>query len=351
MKDHKSYLRDTFLASSYLHVPKYMVKLLGLKSSIYFTELVNKEKVLEYVDKLQADDHFYFTMQQMNNETGLSRREQENAVELLCQLGMIHYYDAGTPRKRYYKINHERASKICDCMHSAVSYDFGDVAIIIKSYLHKNSVTIAKMTDTELLTLWTYCTEQFPDLKAHFDNKFPLCYILRNCVLYLAQYYARCSTHIIHNNNKINNKVIKIKSTPLKPKQKTHADTTGVLFETVPVVIPSEYSFTQIATLWNGYNLRPFRSSANLASLVNAVIVNNHPDPSYWEDLIGRVAANEFYTKQEWFSINWLFKSEENRLGVLRSCDAFIPATVVPVVPEVVVPDKVIKIGGIKRVN
>ncbi len=62
-------------------------------------------QALYWTGKGASDDEFYKTMEEWQEETGLSRSEQESARRTLRQIGVLEEQKKGIPAKVYYRIN------------------------------------------------------------------------------------------------------------------------------------------------------------------------------------------------------------------------------------------------------
>lgn len=86
----------------------------GVSCSIMMSKLVqlyNKYHLELVFHKTHGDRWFYATIDNVLFQTGLSRREQEGAIQKLKKLGLIELEVFGTPAKRFFRINEDKVNE------------------------------------------------------------------------------------------------------------------------------------------------------------------------------------------------------------------------------------------------
>ncbi len=84
-----------------------LAKALGsVKAAVLMSQL------LFWEGKGRDKEWFYKTIEEIYNETGLSRSEQDTAIKLCKQMGVLKIILKGIPPKRHFKINADQLVKI-----------------------------------------------------------------------------------------------------------------------------------------------------------------------------------------------------------------------------------------------
>lgn len=82
-----------------------LAKKYGLKAAVIYAALCAKHKNYARRGKLTEDGAFYCTIADLQECTSLTREEQNSAIQILAQAGLISYSVRGQRPKRYFKIN------------------------------------------------------------------------------------------------------------------------------------------------------------------------------------------------------------------------------------------------------
>lgn len=85
---------------NYVVVNRDLIKELGVKTALMFSELCSEYNYFEQHERLE-NGWFYSTIDNVENKIGLSKYEQNTAIKELEKLGLIKYKIAGMPAKRY----------------------------------------------------------------------------------------------------------------------------------------------------------------------------------------------------------------------------------------------------------
>jgi hypothetical protein len=88
------------LNSNYWVIPKFLVKELGLETTLILSCLADGEQIFNPVD-----GWFFQTQETIEEETGLSRHKQDKAINDLMARGLITKELRDSPPKRYFKFN------------------------------------------------------------------------------------------------------------------------------------------------------------------------------------------------------------------------------------------------------
>lgn len=168
-----------YLASdNYIIVNKTLIKTFGLNEAILIGELCTEYKYWAKENKLE-DDMFYSTIDNIEENTGLTAHEQRQAIKSLENAGVLYTELKGVPAKKYFRIDVDSVVKILTTSHA----DFSqlDVKKLHSNNNNKNNnkekLSISKdidntkfefgaKTKTKKLSLWDKCVsliDEFTD--------------------------------------------------------------------------------------------------------------------------------------------------------------------------------------------
>ena len=85
-------------------INKRLARSLGIDAAIMYSELASKYKYFKNKDELTKDGFFFNTVDNMQEDTTLSKYQQNKALKVLCKIGLINQVNRGLPQKRYFKI-------------------------------------------------------------------------------------------------------------------------------------------------------------------------------------------------------------------------------------------------------
>lgn len=95
-------------SSNYIIVNKDLIKVLGLHEAIIIGELCSEYNYWESINKLEKDNFFYSTRNNIEKNTGINAHYQKIAFKNLENKGILISKKMGIPCKKYYKINEEK---------------------------------------------------------------------------------------------------------------------------------------------------------------------------------------------------------------------------------------------------
>ena len=85
-------------------VNKRLAKALGLHEAIIYSELLSRHCYFADRGRLDAGGYFYNTIEDLQDGTTLTRRQQDKAIGNLAKAGLIKTKLFGMPAKRHFKI-------------------------------------------------------------------------------------------------------------------------------------------------------------------------------------------------------------------------------------------------------
>ena len=97
---------DILSSGNYIVVNKKIASELGLCEAILLGELASEHKYWANIEKLE-DGFFYSTVENIKENTTLSRKQQTRAMNTLEEKGIVTAVLKGIPAKRYVRINED----------------------------------------------------------------------------------------------------------------------------------------------------------------------------------------------------------------------------------------------------
>lgn len=95
-------------SENYISVNKDLIKLLGLEEAIMLGELASEQYYWQKENRLVEDTWFFSTIENIEENTGLSGHKQRKALKSLEDRGLIEQKIKGIPAKRYIRIIEEQ---------------------------------------------------------------------------------------------------------------------------------------------------------------------------------------------------------------------------------------------------
>lgn len=97
---------------NYIVVNKELIREIGLEEAIIVGDLASMFLYLKKENKLSEDEYFYYTVEDMQNNTSLSDYQQRKALQHLKDLGIIEIAIRDMPAKRFIKINVDKLQNL-----------------------------------------------------------------------------------------------------------------------------------------------------------------------------------------------------------------------------------------------
>ena len=160
---------DYIASDSYIVVNKNLIKTFGLNEAVLLGELCSEYRYWAKEDKLE-DDWFYSTIENIEENTGLTAHEQRQAIKSLENAGVLQTELKGVPARKYFYIDKFSVVKILttSCEKTAQQ----DVKKLHSNNNNKsnnkNNKTISKdivekSPKTKKLSLWDKCVSAIDD--------------------------------------------------------------------------------------------------------------------------------------------------------------------------------------------
>lgn len=95
---------DLLRSDGSIIVNKKLARSLGIDAAIMYSEIISKQKYFEDRNQLTEDGFFFNTVENMQEDTTLSKDKQLRAIKVLKRHGLIQQSNRGIPQKRYFKV-------------------------------------------------------------------------------------------------------------------------------------------------------------------------------------------------------------------------------------------------------
>lgn len=105
MEVYQETLTKIFNGFSYWALPKFLVLTIGIYSTLYLSHLVSKLNYLKKNKLIDKNGFFYCTQENIEKDTGMSKRTQQRIIKRLKFLNLIEVKTCTVPPRNYYKIN------------------------------------------------------------------------------------------------------------------------------------------------------------------------------------------------------------------------------------------------------
>lgn len=100
--------------NGFIMVNKDLAKKLGLNCAVIIGYLYSMYDYWKGLDKLEDDEFFYCTRENIEEHTTLSPYEQRKALNILEKEGIIYKYLKGLPAKTFYKLNDDKIIELLE---------------------------------------------------------------------------------------------------------------------------------------------------------------------------------------------------------------------------------------------
>lgn len=101
-------LASLLASSKYIIVNKDLIQILGLNEAIILGELCSEYNYWANINKLEENEYFYSTRENIQKNTGINAHFQRIAMKKLEEKGIINTKKKGIPCKTYYRIDEEK---------------------------------------------------------------------------------------------------------------------------------------------------------------------------------------------------------------------------------------------------
>ena len=110
---------DTMFKSDFIMLPRPFIRKFNLNTAVMLSEIYSEYSYWCDRNELQQGGWFYSTVENMYNNTGLSKHQQLMACKELEMYGIIKIKYYGMPKKRYFKFDTAKLNELYyDFTHS-----------------------------------------------------------------------------------------------------------------------------------------------------------------------------------------------------------------------------------------
>ena len=110
---------DTMFKSDFIMLPRPFIRKFNLNTAVMLSEIYSEYSYWCDRNELQQGGWFYSTVENMHNNTGLSKHQQLMACKELEMYGIIKIKYYGMPKKRYFKFDTVKLNELYyDFTHS-----------------------------------------------------------------------------------------------------------------------------------------------------------------------------------------------------------------------------------------
>lgn len=93
-------------SDGFITLNKSLIGMIGIEPTLLLGELASEYVYRAKTDTL-TDGYFFSTIDNIENNTTLTRKQQDQAIKVLTKAGIISYKVSGMPARRYFKINED----------------------------------------------------------------------------------------------------------------------------------------------------------------------------------------------------------------------------------------------------
>lgn len=96
---------DKMFENDFIRIPRPFIRMFNLNTAVMLSEIYSEYTYWRDKNELQPGGWFYSTVENIRNNTGLSKHQQLNACKELESYGIIKIKYQGLPQKRYFKFD------------------------------------------------------------------------------------------------------------------------------------------------------------------------------------------------------------------------------------------------------
>lgn len=105
-------LLDAVFENDFIRLPRPFIRLFHLNTAVMLSEIYSEYMYWKGHNRLDKGGWFYSTVENMYENTGLSKHQQLCACKELIAYGIIRVKYHGLPKKRYFKFNTTMLNKL-----------------------------------------------------------------------------------------------------------------------------------------------------------------------------------------------------------------------------------------------
>ncbi len=103
---------DKMFQNDFMRLPRPLIRKFNLNTAVMLSEIYSEYRYWKERGELQSGGWFFSTVENMYNNTGLSKHQQLMACKELEEYGIIQIKYHGMPKKRYFKFDMGKVDKL-----------------------------------------------------------------------------------------------------------------------------------------------------------------------------------------------------------------------------------------------
>ena len=103
---------DEMFESDFIRLPRPLIRRFNLNTAVMLSEIYSEYRYWKERGELQSGGWFFSTVENMYNNTGLSKHQQLMACKELEEYGIIQIKYHEMPKKRYFKFDMGKVDKL-----------------------------------------------------------------------------------------------------------------------------------------------------------------------------------------------------------------------------------------------
>ena len=96
---------DKMFENDFIRIPRPFIRMFSLNTAVMLSEIYSEYTYWNSQNKLEQGGWFFSTVENIHNNTGLSKHQQLSACKELESYGIIRIKYQGLPKKRYFKFD------------------------------------------------------------------------------------------------------------------------------------------------------------------------------------------------------------------------------------------------------
>lgn len=167
-EEYQSLITSTLSIGGFVPVNKVLAKNMGIYAALMVGELLNEQEYFEKHEMLTEDGFFFSTIENVEEATALTRRQQATALDTLKDLGIVEVDKRGLPAKRYIKIDRVKIGTYLNVHIGTTSLYKNAKLVCTKTPLNNNN--IIKITNNKESNTLTSITKESRHNEIDFDS-------------------------------------------------------------------------------------------------------------------------------------------------------------------------------------
>lgn len=105
---------DMLRSDGSITVNKRLIRELGTLEALLYSELLSRYRYFADQDRLTTDGYFYNTIEDLQEGTGMTRRQQDAIIKNLVEAGVLDVSVRGIPAKRHFRISSKHTKRLME---------------------------------------------------------------------------------------------------------------------------------------------------------------------------------------------------------------------------------------------